>query len=328
MVSIIIVNYNVYADVMNCIESIKEFEKDISYEIIVVDNNSHDRSIEKITTQIPDVIFMPLEQNYGFGYANNRAMEIAKGEYFLLMNPDIEVSDDSILSMVEYIKANDNVAAVGPVQINPNSGIERYYSLFPSFYSRMMQEFGLYVKAPFMKQIFNQFWNDNIRKGKPFDVDWIIGSCLLLRRKIFENVGGFEEAFFLFEEEVEWEYRMHKKGWRKVILPYIKVLHNHHTSISKIGENYRRFHEFRSRIIFSKKHDKFPINYLRNILVFLGLSIRLLRGIFLKRYRIIGNKKVHYKLYLVLFKLVFSSRINVLKDRFDPNCIYEYSNLL
>lgn len=321
-ISVIIVNYNVFDDTCVAINSIKDNAVGLNIEFIVVDNNSPTRDVEKISSIFPDVKFIQLERNTGFAYANNRAMEIAQGKYFLLLNPDIVITDDSVNRLFEYIENEPGVGVVGPVQINPDKGYERYYSFFPTFYSRLMQETGFYVKAPGMKDKFTLFWDENISSGKPFEVQWIIGSFMLLRREIYEATGGFDEAFFLFEEEVEWEQRIASLGYKRIIVPSAKVLHNHHSSISKLGNNYRRYHEFRSRIIYSKKHDGFPINIFRNIIILLGLSMRLLRGMIAKDYRVMGDAGIHKKLYLGLIKMVFSGKKKVLENRFYPEKLF------
>ena len=160
------------------------------------------------------------------------------------------------------------IGAIGPVQIKPGKGIEYYYSFFPGLYSRFAQEFGIYMTAPVMKYRFRKFWDDNILKGKPFRVDWIMGSALLIRKEIFEKIGGFDESFFLYEEETEWLYRAKKDGWVCMIYPEMKVLHNHHSSSSKLGLSFVHFQEFRSRIIFSNKHDRMLKRFIRKTMIF------------------------------------------------------------
>ena len=149
--SILIVNYNVYSDVLKCIEFINNTIESSVYEIIVIDNNSSDREIEKITNIYPKVNLICLSKNYGFGYANNIGMKQAKGDFILLVNPDIKFTDDSLNVMVSYLQSNPEVGVVGPVQIKPNEGIEYYYTFFPTLYSRLMQEFRLYMTAPVME---------------------------------------------------------------------------------------------------------------------------------------------------------------------------------
>lgn len=316
--SIIIVNYNVYEDVVKCINAIYAYIHDLNYEIIVVDSNSTDRNIDNITKSFPNVRYFPLDHNYGFGHANNIAMNNAEGNFFLLMNPDIIIQDNSVSKMIEFIKSHSNVGVVGAVQEKPGSGIEYYYTFFPSLYSRFMQEFGLYSTAPIMKYRFLKFWDNNIKKNKPFKVDWIIASFMLTRKEIYDTLGGFDEAFFLYEEEVDWQLKMHKQGWDSIILPDVKVQHNHHSSTSKFGRLFVNFHEFRSRIVFTNINDKFIKKWIRTFMIFIGLLLRLIYNSCLLL--IYHNEIFKKKLFLnyELLKFNFLPRKKILEERYSP----------
>lgn len=314
-ISIIIVNYNVYEDILKCIGSVTERLSDINYEIIVVDNCSPDRSILNLNKVFPQVKLIEADSNAGFSAANNLALKIVKFDFILLLNPDIILEKGSLEKMYEFLNNNPEAGAAGPVQYKPGEGIEYYYSFFPSLYSRLMQEFGLYMRAPLMKKRFFEFWDRNAAAGIPFKVDWVIGSCMLTRKEIFDKIGNFEEAFFLYEEETEWQFRMNKAGWNSYIIPDAKVIHNHHSSTGKFGNIFVVFHEFRSRIIFHKKHDKFPRSVVRFLIILAALTIRLCRYIQLFPFkREYASKKI--TLLKELYKLLFSSRSAALSNRF------------
>lgn len=321
--SIIIVNYNVYDDVKKCIKSIKDNNRELSYEIILVDNDSHNRSVESISADYPDVVYLELDENKGFGSANNAGMKIAKGCYLLLVNPDIIFNDNSVEKMLDYMKSNSKVGVCGPIQSKPNEGIEYYYTFFPSLYSRITQEFGLYWHAPFMKNRYFDFLNENIAKGLPFKVDWIIGSCMMTRKEIFENLGGFDEAFFLYEEEVEWQYRMNQYGWISMMLPQLKVLHNHHSSTSKLGQVFVHYQEYRSRILFSVKRYGFPVLFLRRLLTIDSILFRLFWFTILN-FRSMEVSSKRFFLYFDLIKLILKPKQKVLQNRF---CFDDYKEL-
>src|SRR4030095_11936919 len=125
--SIIIVNYNVFEDVKKCIECIYKTLKNLSFEIIVVDNGSSDKSISDINSFFKDIKLISLAANYGFGYANNIGMKAAFGKYLLLVNPDIIFNDDSIERMFSFLEKNNDAGVAGPVQTKPGEGIEYYY---------------------------------------------------------------------------------------------------------------------------------------------------------------------------------------------------------
>lgn len=325
--SIIIVNYDVYNDVINCIRAIYDTVHDLNYEIIVVDNNSPDRNIDNITKYFPEVKYFPLDHNYGFGHANNIAMKNARGDFFLLINPDILVVNDSINSLYKFLSEEKTVAVTGPVFKKPDGGYEYYYTFFPSMYSRIMQEFGLYFRTKKMKKRVFDFMNDNISKSIPFGVDWVLGACMMVKSEVYNLLGGLNEAFFLFEEETEWQFRMHKYGWFSKVVPQAVVIHNHHSSVSKFGSLFVNFHEFRSRIIFSVIQFKFPLIYLRKSLIVSAIAFHFMYfSLFdFKSFKISFNRAY---LYFDLIKLVLMSKKKLLRKRFILEDYYNFFTII
>lgn len=313
--SIILVNYNVFDDIKNCIRSINDNIKNTEYEIIVVDNNSADRAISGLNSIYPGVKLILRESNDGFGAANNDALKIAKGRFLFFVNPDILFIDGTPEKLMSFLDSNPEAGASGPVQEKPGNGTECYYSFFPGLYSRFAQEFGLYTRAPIMRDRFGKFWNARISEGMPFKVDWIIGSCLMIKREVYEKVGGFNEAFFLYEEEVELLYRMKQTGLDAFILPECKVIHNHHSSTSKLGLIFVSYHEYRSRIIFSAMQFDLFKGLIRRILTMDSIIFRLFYFT-LTNFVSLAVSKKRFFLYWDLLKLNFSSKRTILKSRF------------
>ncbi|HEY3251748.1 MAG TPA: glycosyltransferase family 2 protein [Ignavibacteria bacterium] len=310
--SIIIVNYDVFEDVTKCISSINETIKNLSYEIFVVDNNSSDRSIERIDKLFLNVHLINLNENRGFGQANNAAVVHAAGKYLLFVNPDIIFLENTINRLYFYLESNSSAGCAGPLIIRPDNKIQYYYTFFPSAYSRLMQEFGFYERAPAMKRRKYDFINKNIKYGNPFLVDWVLGACMLMPRQIFNRLGGFDESFFLYEEEVDLLYRMKKEGFDTYILPDVKVIHNHNTATSKLGFAFIRYHGFRSVIIYSNKHDRNIKKFFSKLLLSFGVILRFFRGIILTKYKL-GNIRTHTYLFWDLFKLNLAKMDNTEK---------------
>lgn len=316
-ISIIIVNYNVYKDLLICIENLKAALKGFKHEIIVIDNNSTDRNIENITALFPEIKLILNKNNSGFGYANNLGMKYSTGKYILLINPDIIVSEDSVKNLYNFMENEPSAGSCGPLQSKPNAGIEHYYTFFPSLYSRLMQEFRLYMTAPVMKQRFFNFIDDNIKIGKPFKVDWIMGSCLMVRREIYNKIGGFDEAFFLYEEETEWQYRMSKEGWSAYMIPTARVIHNHHSSASKLGMLFVHYHEFRSRIVFDTIRFSGIKYILRLLLIYFALFLRILY--FYPKSFFSSDSKKKLKININLLKFSLKPYDKIIKDRYNFN---------
>jgi GT2 family glycosyltransferase len=313
--SIIIVNFNVYNDVLKCIHSINNTVKNISFEIIIIDNNSTNRDIELINSKYPDVKLILHKDNRGFGYANNIGMSKAIGQYILLVNPDIVFEDNSIEILYNFLNDNKSAGVVGPVQVKPNSGREYYYTFFPSLYSRLMQEFRLYMTAPIMKYRFFDFLDKNIEKGIPFEVDWVMGSCMMFNSEVYRKFKGFDESLFLYEEETELQYRIKASGLKVYMHPGANVLHNHHSSAGKIGSLFVHYHEFRSRIIFDSKRFK-GLNYiLRMMFIYSALLLRILY--FFPKSLFSNSSKKKLKINIDLFKFSIKPRNEILSDKYD-----------
>jgi hypothetical protein len=278
-ISVIIVNYNVYEHIKHCIKSIKDNLNDYSYEIFVVDNNSMDRSIEKIVNDFPDVLFIQLPQNAGFGAANNAALNKAKGNYLLFVNPDIIFLKDCIHKLILYIEKDSKIGITAPVLYTTQNKVDYYYSFMPSLYSIIMQQFGLYNSAHKMSYRMRDYLDEKINLGEPFEVEQVMGACFLTRKNIYDKIGGFDEIFFLYQEETDWELRMSKLGYKIIILPEARVIHDHHSSANKLGKIYVGFHGIRSIILYSfKNFDYIKRSFLR-ITMFIALILRFLNYI-------------------------------------------------
>ncbi|MBZ0203348.1 MAG: glycosyltransferase family 2 protein [Ignavibacteria bacterium] len=303
-ISIIIVNYNVVNDVIICINSAINTLKDLDYEIFVVDNNSPDRSVEKVQQQFNRVTLIQLKENKGFGYANNKAAAIARGEYLLFTNPDIIFQDNTINELHSFISNNGSVGCAGPLIIRPDGSIQYYYTFFPSTYSRLMQEFGFYETAKQMKKRKFDFLNSNIEKQQPFKVNWVLGACMIIPRRLFTELTGFDDNFFLYEEEVDLLYRMKEYGRDTYFVPTAKVVHNHNTSTSLLGFAFIRYHGFRSIIIYSNKHNRGVKRLFSKMLLTFGILLRYIRGIISNKFRL-GNFSSHTVLFYDLLKLNF-----------------------
>ncbi len=301
-ISVVIVNYNVTNDVINCIKSIYKFSSGLRIEIIVSDNHSPDRSIENIQDIFPDIKLVLLNDNRGFGYANNAALEYINGKYILFSNPDIIYKENSIKKLFDFMESNINAACAGPVIKRTDGSIQYYYTFFPSLYSRFLQEFGRYEKADFMKKRMVNFLNDNIKLNKPFNVEWVLGACMLIPAVLFKKLSGFDDSFFLYEEEVDLLFRAKQLKYNTYIVPESEVIHNHNTSTSKVGFAFIRYHGFRSLVIYSNKHNRGIQKLLSKLMLTLGIFFRYSRGLLFNKYRI-KSVKVHTLLFWDLLKI-------------------------
>lgn len=224
-VSVIIVNYNTCELTRKCIESIYSFTKENSFEIILVDNNSSDDSVEVISSRFPEVKLILNDTNIGFGRANNRGNAIAKGEFVFFLNSDTYLISDAIKSFYDYMKdvKHSNVAVVGGELLSGHDFDTVSYGNLPSVFE--------YFSYLGFKKFYQNYFDKKLASGivnkdsEIKEVGYVNGADMFFRKEIFDLVGQFDEDFFLYFEETELSYRVREKGFISMIIPSVKIIH-------------------------------------------------------------------------------------------------------
>lgn len=223
-VSIIIVNWNTRDILRGCLDSVYTQTQGIDFEVIVVDNASSDGSAEMVKQESPQVILIANSENRGFAAANNQGMQIAKGRYILLLNPDTIILDGAIQKSVAFADKHPDIGVLGcQVWLNENE-IQKTCFSFPTLCKALVQETGLLHMFPHSR-IFgrtNYGWWD--RKSE-MDVDVVSGMFMLVRQEAIIEIGLMDEAYFVYAEETDWCFRFHKAGWRCVFTPTASIIH-------------------------------------------------------------------------------------------------------
>lgn len=278
-VSVIIVNYNTVDELRNCIRSVKKYTKEIAYDLIVVDNNSDDHTEAMLESEFPDVTSYFLQYNSGFSIGNNYAMGRSNSKYILLLNPDTALTENSFLQMYEFLENNSAVGAVGPIFTNHHGNIGLTIHKFPNIKIHFIES--LNIKPLIKRYSLTKEQNILISMEKPFEVDWISGGSFMVRRSIYDDIGGFDEKFFLFGEDVDWCVRIKNSGWKIFCLPKIKIVHVGGVSTHK---NYFSLvvNRYRSKLIFVKKHSNKVELLIIRIIVLLGIILRIISSFFIK----------------------------------------------
>lgn len=218
--SIIIVNYKTPELIAACVASIYEWTKNINFEIIVVNNASKANDEAFLKEKFPEIKWIETGYNAGFGRANNLGMREAKGEYFLLLNSDTLIIDESIERAVSRYQSIGGVAAAGAIQLNPDKTIKR----ISPFYAPILR----YSWLLFPNKKADEFIENLIPENKytdPEEVDFVPGAFVLIHRDIFEKTDGFDECFFMYGEDVEWGNRLKKHG-KTFIFQDCKFIHD------------------------------------------------------------------------------------------------------
>jgi len=226
-ISIIIVNYKSKGHTLNCIKSIRESDfGNLKYEVIVVDNNSHDSIGKILNWQYPDIIFIQARENKGLGVGNNIGIKKAQGRYIIVMNPDTIALGDVFKRLYEYMESNLDVGLISPQQLNPDKTIQSSCFRFPKI-STLIYRRTFLGNFKFARKSIDKYLMKDFDHKKEKEVDWILGSFMFMRAKVLKDFKGFDERFFLYFEDTDLCRRFWKKNWKVVYYPMAKIIHNH-----------------------------------------------------------------------------------------------------
>lgn len=252
-VSIIIVNYNVKDFLSQCLSSIFNSQTNFPFEIIVVDNSSTDGSVEFIRRHFSSVKVLPLEKNFGFGFANNKGFELSRGKYLLLLNPDTVLQENTLQVMFDYLENNPEVGIAGCKVLNPDGSLQLACRRgFPTPWVAFSKLFGLQRLFPKSK-LFGRYNLTYLDPNEFAFVDAISGSFMFVRRQVFEQLNGFDTDFFMYGEDIDFCYRAKQIGWKIAYVPTTSIIHYKGQS-SKRSIIDSTYHFFKSMEIFSLKH--------------------------------------------------------------------------
>jgi GT2 family glycosyltransferase len=223
-VSIIIVNWNTRDLLRDCLNSIVQQTRQLTFETIVIDNASSDGSVSMCELEFPTVKVVANRQNRGFAAANNQGMQLTSGRYTLLLNPDTVVLDGAIDHCVAYADAHSDVGVVGCQVLEKEGQIQQTGFSFPSPWTLFLTLTGLpraFPRSTLFAKPQLGWW----KRDSEEDIDVISGMFMLVRREAIQQVGLMDESYFIYAEEADWCYRFYKAGWRRVFFPGAKIIH-------------------------------------------------------------------------------------------------------
>ena len=229
-VSIILLSWNVRDLLRACLRSLPL--DDPLLEVIVVDAGSGDGSAELVRTEFPSVQLVASSENLGYSRGNNLGLARARGRYLFVLNPDTVVLPGSLEAMRAYMDAHPPVGVVGPQLLWPDQSVQATRRRFPTLATAFFESTWLQPLAP--RQLLDHFYAADLPAGEKQEVDWVVGAALYVRRAAYEQVGGLDEGFFMYSEELDWQRRMRAAGWRCVYLPTARVVHYESRSSAQV----------------------------------------------------------------------------------------------
>lgn len=253
-VSVIIVNWNAGKYLQKTIESLVEKTKNISYELIIVDNNSNRDEesflyIQNVLSKWNNFTFIKADENLGFSKANNIGMSISKGRNLLILNPDVVFSNNIIEILSNYLDNNEEVGMVGPKVLNPDGSFQQPCLRGKPYPKDTLFHIVGLAKAFPKNEYFNGYAMWNVDRDKINECWALSGCCMMLKKSLYEEIGGMDEQFFMYQEETDWGIRTKNVGKKVIYNPNAVVTHYQGVTTKRI--------QTKSVLIFTQSMLKF-----------------------------------------------------------------------
>ncbi len=252
--SVIILNYNVCFFLEQCVLSVQNAVKNLDAEIIVVDNNSSDDSCKMIQSKFPEVILIENTENFGFPKGNNIGVEIAKGEYICVLNPDTVVAEDTMEKVLNFAKNTLNIGITGCKLIDGTGNfLPESKRGVPTPWVAFTKVFGLYKLFP-KNKLFNKYYALHVDENQTGKVDILVGAFMLMKKSHYQDLGGFDEACFMYSDDIDLSFLSLKSQKDNYYFHESTIIHYKGESTIRDHTYMKRFQD--AMQFFYKKHFK------------------------------------------------------------------------
>ena len=263
--SVIIVNWNVKELLRECLNSIQGQFGDLNGEVIVVDSASSDGSQAMVKEEFPWVRLIAIYENLGYPRGNNLGITASSGRHVLILNPDTVLLNNTLPVMVDYLNNHIDVGVVGPQLLNPDGSVQSSRRRFPTLLTGLFESTWLEPLVP--DSLLSRYYVLDLPDDEENDVDWVTGACMMVPRRILDHVGLFDEAYFMYSEELDLCRRVCVAGWRIVYLPEAQVVHHvGKSSEQAVTARHVNFQQAKLRY-FRKHHGRLAAGTLRLFLL-------------------------------------------------------------
>lgn len=275
-VSIIIVSWNVRDLLDKCLASLckAQSERDSPLiEIIVVDSASEDGSMDMVRRKYPQAAVLPQKENIGFTRGNNIGLAHARAPYFLLLNPDTELGDDALLQMLDYMDQHPDVGILGPHTLNTDGSHQSTRRRFPTLMTGLFESTWLSAYAP--TSVETHYRMLNTADDAILEADWVQGSAMMARRELYAAIGGLDEGFVMYSEELDWCKRAKAAGWKVVYHGQALITH-HGGKSSQQAVAFQQIQFHTSKLRYFRKHHGYSHYLLLRAVIWLQFLWQLL----------------------------------------------------
>lgn len=230
-VSIVLITWQMKNLLRKCLDTIYKFTNDLNFEVIVVDNNSQDGTLEMIEAEFQKVELIKNFENKGVAPARNQGIRISKGRYILILDADMEIVENSIKKLFDFLEENPDCGLVGCKLVDKNHNIQPSCKRFPtmlSFLFRRLESVKVVKNSKILRDHTYQDWDH--KDTKP--VDYVIGACQFFRRELIKKIGLYDDKIFYGPEDLDFCMRTWRAGWKVYYFPHTKIIH-HEQRITK-----------------------------------------------------------------------------------------------
>lgn len=222
--AIVTVTYESESCIGALLESVRRHEGSDT-EVVVVDNASRDGTRELIERGFAWVRVLPQARNLGFAAAVNHGVAATTAEYVMLLNPDGVLTEGVLSDLADFMAGDPSLGAVGPKVLHPDGTLQASCRRFPTMWSGLFNRTSLLTRLLPSNALSGDYLMADFDHASTLDVDWLSGAALMLRREAFERVGGMDQAYFIYFEDVDLCQRLHRAGFRVVYYPHVSVVH-------------------------------------------------------------------------------------------------------
>jgi O-antigen biosynthesis protein len=273
LLSVIIVNYNVKHFLEQCLCSVQKAIAGMPAEVIVVDNHSSDKSLDYLQPKFPQVVFMANDTNLGFAKACNQGLARASGQYVLFLNPDTIVPEDCFTKCIEFFTSHTQAGALGIKMLDGKGRfLKESKRAFPSPMTSLYKLFGLSRLFP-RSRAFSRYHLGHLDASQDHEVDVLAGAFMMIKKEVLDKVGGFDETFFMYGEDVDLSYRIQKAGYRNYYFSGSHIVHFKGESTRKESVNYVKMF-YNAMSIFVRKHYGGSKAGFFNLLIHIAIWVR------------------------------------------------------
>jgi N-acetylglucosaminyl-diphospho-decaprenol L-rhamnosyltransferase len=269
--SIVIVNWNTRDLLRDCLKSVYESEGSFTFETVVVDNCSQDGSCAMVGDEFPQVHVIESEINGGYAYANNLGLRRFHARYYLLLNSDTVLPPHALEQMLEFMDTHPKAGMAGPKLVLADGSLDlACRRSFPTVENSFYKLFGLSRLFPKSKR-FGRYNLTYLDPDETAEVDSVVGAFMMVRGEVIEQVGGLDESYFMYAEDLDWALRAKQAGWKVYYYPEVTVLHYKASEQNRDKANYEFW---RAMYIFYRKHYAETTPPWAHYLVLGGLAVR------------------------------------------------------